>query len=82
MEQKTTQQKINFWARISLRIMAWFILLTYTIFKIIKPVSIGDKISLDTNDGYVIGGSILLLLAVEVVRKIAVSYAKKKLNIK
>lgn len=64
MEEKT----VSFWFRTALRIMSWTVLMFYMIFRIIIPVIEKERLTLDQNDGYVMGGCLSLILSIEAVK--------------
>ena len=77
--EELKEKTINFWIRFILRAMAWVTLMVYMVFRVIIPVISGDKVYLDKNDGYLMGGSIILLLAIEGVKKL-VEYRLDKMK--
>lgn len=75
MENKNPINKI---IRRGLRILAYVALLTELIFSIMIPKIKGCPVYLDTNDGYIIGGAIALLLSIEGIKSAVDAYVAKK----
>tara|TARA_R110002050_G_scaffold155055_2_gene283061 strand:+ start:6196 stop:6483 length:288 start_codon:yes stop_codon:yes gene_type:complete len=63
-----SEKTINYWIRFVLRLMAWVTLMFYMVYRIIIPVINKEPLYLDSNDGWVMLGSISLLLAIEGVK--------------
>lgn len=70
----------NKFARNVLRVMSGVVLGFYMVFRIIIPLVDKEPLYLDKNDGYVLIGCIVIWLAVEVVRGIAVYWMNKKVG--
>lgn len=75
-----TEKKIGFYVRAVLRLMAWGILMFYMIYRIIIPVISKEPLYLDTNDGWVMGICMALLLAIEAVKAASEKWLNSKLN--
>jgi hypothetical protein len=73
-----SEKSINYWIRFILRLMAWVVLMFYMVFRIIKPVTANEPIHLDSNDGWILGGCLALLLAIEAVKMAVERWANKK----
>lgn len=78
MEEKKT--KTNRLIRNGLRILAYGVVVLVAVFRIGLPIVKSEPIYLDTNDGWVIGGSIALLLSIEAVKRVVDSWAIKKIG--
>lgn len=61
-----------------LRVGAGIALLTELIFSIVIPKIKGNPVYLDTNDGYIIGFSVALLISIEAIKAGVDSYVKSK----
>jgi hypothetical protein len=78
IEKFISEKSINYWIRFVLRLMAWVVLMFYMVFRIIKPVVANAPIHLDMNDGWIIGGCLAILLAIEAVKMAVERWANKK----
>lgn len=63
-----------------LRIVCGAIIMMYGIFRVGIPLVSKEPIYMDKNDGYVLLGSICLLLCVEAVKAATEAYVKRKSN--
>ena len=61
-----------------LRVAAGVCLVTELIFSIIIPKIKGNPVYLDTNDGYIIGFSVALLISIQAIKTAVDSYVKNK----
>lgn len=75
---ETIKNPINKIIRRGLRILAYLALLTEVLFSIVVPKAKGLPVYLDTNDGYIIGFSIALLLSIEGIKKGVDAYVAKR----
>lgn len=66
-----TKTEMNKYVRRGLRLLAFVVLLTIAVFRWIIPVIKNEEIFMKANDGYVVGGCFIVLLAVESVRALA-----------
>jgi hypothetical protein len=73
-----SEKSINYWIRFILRLMAWLVLMAYMLFRFIRPIMDDRPIHLDSNDGWIIGGCLALLLAIEAVKMAVERWANKK----
>ena len=78
IKERLSEKTISFWVRFVLRLMAWVILMFYMVYRVIIPLINGEPVFLDKNDGYVMGGCMVLLLAIEAVRAFFVKYLENK----
>lgn len=69
---------INKIGRNILRLFAVVIILFYVIWRITVPIYQNKPIYLDVNDGYVLLGSIAMLIAIEAVKKFLENCLNKK----
>lgn len=65
IKEELKEKTLSFWGRAALRIMAWATLMFYMVFRIMVPLVSKEPIFLDQNDGYIILGCLVLLLAIE-----------------
>ena len=61
-----------------LRVICALIILLYAIFRISIPLVNSEPLYMDKNDGYVLLGSIFLLLIAETIKKTSEMYVKNK----
>ncbi len=73
-------KKIKSLVHIYLRVVCGAIILMYGVFRVGVPLVSGEPIYMDKNDGYVLLGSIALLLCVEAVKAATEAYIKRKSN--
>lgn len=72
------EKSVNFWIRLVLRAMAWVTLMFYMIYRIIKPVIVGERLEIDKTDAWVMMFCIGLLLAIEAVKAAYEKFIQKK----
>lgn len=65
-------------ARNFLRILGALALVFELVFSVIIPKTKGQPVYLDTNDGYIIGGAIALLISIEAVKAAIDKWVNKK----
>lgn len=68
----------KFWRRF-LRVGAGLVLVSQVISVVVSKIK-GDPVYLDKNDGYLIIGSIALILSIEAIKRAIDYYVKKKSN--
>jgi hypothetical protein len=78
IERFISEKSINYWIRFVLRLMSWVVLMFYMVFRIILPVVDNSPIHLDGNDGWIMGGCLSLLLAIEGVKMAVERWINKK----
>lgn len=66
--------------RMSLRIPAWILLMIIVVTRMAIPYVKSEPIYLDSNDGYVIGGCVVVLLCIEVIKTAVNKYMNKKIG--
>lgn len=80
MKRMLAEKTVMFWIRMLLRFMAWGVISLMTIYRIVLPVIDREPIVLDTNDGWVYFFSGVVLLAIELIKKIFNLIIQKKLG--
>lgn len=73
-----TKAQLNFIFATIPRVLSALILMFYALFRISIPIIKGQAVYLDKNDGYIILGSICLLVAIEAVKAFISKYLHKK----
>ena len=80
LKQMLLEKTVMFWIRMILRFMAWLVVTIMTVFRIVLPVIHNTKIIMDMNDGwvYIICG--MVLLAIELIKKVFDLIIQKRLG--